>query len=319
MDAREKVRRFGWVQPDVESGDGRIVIGVSEKDFSEEEWEEFGEIVGAIAEFRPYVADFLALESSYRAVRDLETKILSEIDTRALASFFGGVELLKAHSIVDQAISNFLTAASAFRDRAIARAGGTPNCESRIEQMKESFSSCYDSSFAYRLLYNLRNYGQHHAAPIDSIPIAGKRNQATEMIASVRFEIRREALLRSKRIQPKVRKELEQNSEAILLIPLATGYMKCHGRIMLGMIDARRDAFSRFAAYAKAVYLRKKLPKNATPVIWEGPKIENVWPDLRTDMHGFSFDEFALLTKLMIRLRAGLDLGECTDGSCPPK
>lgn len=304
----KSVKRFGWIKPDPNSTDGRLTLGARDRNLSDEEWAEFNEIVGAVAEFRPFVVDYLALCANFDELFELEESLRTELDTSKIMSFFGGADLVAAHVTTERAISNFLASASAFRDRAAAyllEMYGKDSSE--FIRFERACKEGYDSAFAYRLLYNLRNYAQHHASPVSVIPITGKRGDNGRMITAVKVELQRDSLVAAKRMQPRVISELASQPKGIPLIPLVQEYMRLHGNIMLAIIETRWEKFARFSAYMRVILEKSGMPKDATPVVWDGPPIEKVWPDVNTNMHGFSFDEFALLTRIMQKLRTQRD------------
>ena len=76
-----KARRFGWFMPDPEKGDGQINVLVHSRELSDAEWEEFEEIVGVVAEMRPYIIDFLALGKDFDEVEALGRTLSSAWET----------------------------------------------------------------------------------------------------------------------------------------------------------------------------------------------------------------------------------------------
>jgi hypothetical protein len=79
-----------------------------------------------------------------------------------------------------------LAAASAFRDRAGTRLREQYGPDSmHSKQLKAAIRSAYDASLAYRLLYNLRNYAQHHDSPLSVIPMHGEQQIAGEISFTV--------------------------------------------------------------------------------------------------------------------------------------
>src|SRR5947209_7782627 len=162
------VRKFGWFIP---KPDGSVDLGVRSPSLSAEHWTEFEQLVAIIAELRPFVIDYLSLEGDYTALASVEEEIAAYLGGMPNTFSFGGLQqtvvLAKAHG----ALSNFLASASAFRDRADTRLRERygPNSP-QAKQLKAAISGAYDASFAYRLLYTLRNYGQHHDSPLSKIP-----------------------------------------------------------------------------------------------------------------------------------------------------
>lgn len=302
---RDTAKRFGWIEPHPEKGEGHINIYVQHRDLPVGAWAEFEEIVGVIAEIRPYLIDFLALERDFEEVNNLEAVLRTELETLVSPFTLSGVTHFQAYVTAQRALSNFLAAASAFRDRArkrlIERYGMS---STEIRRFDLAVTDAYDGSFAYRLLYNLRNFSQHHASPMDILPIQGKRNEAGKMLISVQVELRRDDLLsQGKKIQSRVRRELADQPTNIALGPLANDYMRQHGDIFTSIAGPQAHRLTIFIDYARTIIEKSGMPEGATPLIWDGP-LPKTQENFDTSAHGFSFDEMAFLIKTLRRLRA---------------
>ena len=164
-------KRFGWYVP---QDDGTLDLAFQDGEFSDESWQELRKVVAIIPNLRPIVIDFLALEQDFQALVCIESAIARSIER--LPNPIGVVPaiLTPAYAQAQRHISNFLGAASAFRDRAKARLAEMHGSNSDYsENLKVAISAAYDESRAYRILYNLRNYAQHHASPVSIMPISG--------------------------------------------------------------------------------------------------------------------------------------------------
>jgi hypothetical protein len=165
------------------------------------------------------------------------------------------------------------------------------------KQLKAAIKGAYDASFAYRLLYNLRNYAQHHDSPLSVIPMHGERQTTGEITFMVSLLLKPKEMLRSKEIQKSFRPELSRQSDDIQLVPLVKEYFRLHGAIMKAVIDLRVPRLIELQRYGQVVFTKTGLPPGAVPVIWEGE-------DPRRPLHlcHFSFDEFAFVQRLHNRL-----------------
>jgi hypothetical protein len=294
MTDTETTRRFGWYVP---KPGGKVDIGRHTKPFPKESWAEFQRIVAVTADLRPFVIDYLALENDFAVLDAIEDELATYLDAMPNAFAFTGVGQTAALSKAQGAVSNYLSAASAFRDRAITRLRRRYSDGSlELKMLNAAIQDAYDSSFAYRLLYNLRNYGQHHDTPLSMIPVEGARQASGEMKFRVSLVLNPSELLDSNLVQPSFRrKELAHHVGQIELLPLAREFLQLHGVMMRTIIDAHVGRLVEMQEYGRLIYAKMKLPKGAIPVIWEEERPDSCF-------HLFSFDELAFLNRLHGRL-----------------
>jgi hypothetical protein len=213
----------------------------------------------------------------------------------------GGVQQTLFLAQAQGALTNFLGAASAFRERSFTRLREKYGKESLEYKMFDAIKDdAYKHSFAYRLLYSLRNYAQHHDSPISWIPVEAKGLADRENAEiQVTLSLRAQELLQSNLINATFRKaELVNHTEPIAIIPLAEEYMQWLGAMMKAVIEPQIHRLEELQRYGLVILQRMNLPKGAIPVILEGEM-----PNVR--FYHFSFDELGFLHKLYVRL-AGL-------------
>jgi hypothetical protein len=218
MSSEGPTKRFGWIIPQPAIGVGGMNIHVIDQPLSDAVWTEYDLIVGRFTELRPFIIDYLSLEQAFDVLNGLDQHICDALGSATKHSPIPGEALIRAYSTAQSAVSNFLFAASTFRDRSTIRLAeicreNPEGCELfQTEQRK-----AYDASFAYRLLYNLRNFAQHHDSPLEMIPVQGKRDSSNQMKLSIRIELQRDILLKKgKKIQPRVLKKSPTNPKPSL-------------------------------------------------------------------------------------------------------
>lgn len=285
-------RRFGWIR--MESGGTMEVRLLST--VTEEAWDEFQTLVGAQARLRPYLLDFLALECEYKALTDVHVEFAEGIALSANPAFWPPAEQFLRSVQVQRHVSNFLASASAFRDRMAARLAEDGRSGVR-DEIRQQTRELYDQNFSYRLMYNLRNYAQHHDLPIDVTNLHIANVSGQERTVTVTFAIKADTLLRSSRIQPKVVSELQSLPDPdIPLNPVARTYFLCHVLLMRRWLAAHASSFRNMLEYRSAVQRTLRLPEGAIPMIFEG---EMPNPTFRH----FAFDELDLWADMADRLQ----------------
>lgn len=267
-------RRPGWFKAKPGT---TLDLQIRSQAFDAESWREFRECTRPVEELRPFIIDWLAFSADYDAVLRSEMEIGTEL-TQALALGMISVPLgVEANARAQRSISNFLGAASAFRDRSENRLRRAFDKDSgQLVAWKKEVSRAFDASFAYRCLYQLRNYAQHHELPISFVPISASRSEESVMEARVAMHLYPGFLASSGDINAKVRTELRSLPEdALDLSLLAREYMSCHRRFMALILNFYRPRLEEMAHYAVAFYRTFEIPEDATPVVWEGDDPSN--------------------------------------------
>ena len=252
-------------------------------------------------ELRPFVIDYISLDENFTALERIEGDIATSFEMMPNALGFTGVQQTIALAKAQNALSNFLSSASSLRDRSCTRLReryGKASTEST--GFGEAITAAYDGSFAYRLLYNLRNYGVHHDRLLSLIPMYGARHSSGKVEFTVSLVLCPEEMLRSEKIQNSFRAELGQQPDQIPLLMPITEYFDLHGCLMKFVIDMHLPRLMEFQDFGRALLTKMALPKGAMPMIWEGED-----PRRQGHLHQFGFDELGFLQQLHARLSGG--------------
>jgi hypothetical protein len=291
-------KRFGYFTP---REDGTIDAALIDQLVVPEVYEEFERVVGITSELRPFVIDFLSLKTNFASFFGAPDIIKNDFEKLPNPLKTGGVAQAIVLAKAQGPLSNFLSSASSFRDRASTRLReryGAASLQAR--QLTAAIKDCYDGSLAYRLLYNLRNFEQHHDMPLSVVPIAGQRDEAGAMRFRVQILLDPQLLAQSPLTQERfARDELPNLKHRFDLIALARRYMDLHAGLMKAVVDMHAERLSELQAYARVIFEKFKIPKGAIPVIWEG-ELEN------PTYYQFSFDELGLLIEWHNSLRMPL-------------
>lgn len=206
-------------------------------------------------------------------------------------------------------LSNFLASASAFRDRlsvAISAKFGADSDE--VDAWKAAQEQAYDSSFAYRFLYALRNYAQHHEAPISLIQVKGQRDGG-KMVHEFELSLDRDKLCSNKRLKASLRSELAEMDKTLPLLPLATEYMRAHRKFALDLMLGETERLGALEDFARAVFSKGVFPAGAVPFVLEGGAIgpadraAAAQIPINRNVRSFGFDELMMFKILAGRLK----------------
>lgn len=293
-------RRFGWAKT---SDKEEVDFGVQERELSEEAWDEFNELVSVTATLRPYVIDYLSLVENFHAVNEVE-----ELIATGMASFPSPMTPRSVNFAIkfvhsQRALSNFLFSANAFRDRAkkrLIKLHGKTSKEAATFEF--SVSEAHKKSFSFRIMSELRNFAQHQDIPVNRIPTDGNRREAGGMTYTSRLMLKPSELLGNRKIDPVLRREIENGPDEIEIIGLARSYMKDHIPVMRSIIASYGKKLAELNEYRKFIISRSGMPKGATPFIFENFDIavldRNSQAVTNCTFHDFSFDELDLLAAL---------------------
>lgn len=154
-----------------------------------------------------YVQQSLAnLESAVSQMRDLVPKIKMPAQSASANSWFINIACL---------ILTFCSALHLYQEQTleeVKRAYGSPSTE--LNSASEIFSHAYDTSFAYRLLYRLRNVLVHHSLGSVGFEVSSKEDLSKAGLIihrhTVRAPLKREIFLAAKKgVNATMRREIE--------------------------------------------------------------------------------------------------------------
>lgn len=241
-----------------------------------------------------------------RSLEDVEPTLVRS--ARATQHPFNvGETTIMALAIAQRALSNFLTSASGFREHAlqdlIGRHGATSEA---VKAFRSELSREYDACFAYRLMHSLRNFSQHHDAPISAVPLNMELDKSGNWAdPHLRLVLKPDRLAHSEKVNAKVRAELAGMERPLELLPLAQDYMGCLRRLTRWLFLLETPRLGELELYALQINTRMGMPEGAVPVIWEGGAFDmTVGQPNKQTAHSFSFDELTIIQRLVGRLRS---------------
>ena len=294
---RKVTRYLGYVV----SKDGNVIDGMRYgQPMRDDQFEEFIRVVGITAELRTFVIDFIALEENFRAFdripSDFRTHLEALNNMMTEGALSEAMRLMKAQN----ALSNFLYATSAFRDRCLTRLRESYGEQSsHYTSFEIAIKAAYDEALEYRVLYNLRNFAQHHDIPLSLVPVEANLNVETKKVeASVSIVLAPSHLAKSSLVQKSFRPELSRLTEDINLCAYARVYFRLHARLLKTILDNQASRIDEMSAYREAVTRVLKLPSGAHPVVWEGDVLEHRGTVGNARFIHFSFDELNLILVL---------------------
>lgn len=177
-------------------------------------------------------------------------------------------------------VNAFLGSTSAFIGQAtveVANMFGTGSeFESKWHLRRKALHA---DSEAYRILYELRNFAQHHGLPVSAINIDGAREspEGPMQLSSV-SRLNREKLLATGFKWGKRRVDIQAQALEFDLLPLANEYTQCLRTLLLDIIRERGSDLVQCRDYLEAVRRVLKPPARARMFLFNGCGTPGVSP-----------------------------------------
>ena len=293
------MRRLGWFTP---QPDGNLGITVQAHVLTEKEWAEFEKYAGVVNDMRAFMIDYLALVADYEAFVAVDDEIAADASLAINARFLDTPALVRAQAKAQRSVSNFLSAGSAFRDRAQKRLSGRgARAIPSPAALKARISEIYDASIDYRVTYILRNHAQHHENPISMCPIEGARADDGKIAARMRMGLDPQVLAADKKLPAAKRAELLTLDAQLPMAGIIERTMADFSRIMLFVLEANRQRLIEMAQYAAALFRAFEIPHNAKPVIFNGFD-PTKGPPTTENCYLFGLDELTVCVEMLDRL-----------------
>jgi hypothetical protein len=223
------------------------------------------------AYLQSFVSNFISLRTDFELILEIEQALVSARKDAPSILHSAMVDTLFAQAEAQRRLSNFLSSAAAFRDRAlssISRKYGNPS--EQLSHIKGVISSEYDANLSYRVMYSLRNYAVHEQAPIGLMPVNYRRDGDDHPILNVSVMLNRSDLITSLDVNKRVRNELASlNVETFSVKTLADEYFGAHRKILSAIIEMHLPHLKTEYKYFDAIYKRAGIVDGAAPVVME--------------------------------------------------
>ncbi len=265
---REERRRIGYYTP---KPNGTIDFRVFAKPADATVLAELHAMVKVVFYLQPIA---VALETVLRNRSDLIGFVDAfRAELNAAGTSHIGVETALEGLIVGtQRTTNLLSAATAFL--AIAEASFRDAYGESSQELTDWNTLRRDlhaSSFAYRLLYELRNFAQHRALPVSSLNVFGERtSDELPMVFQPNLRLIRDALLVDGFDWAKLRPELEQQPAHFDLLPLVDEYVAILQGLCLDVFMLERARLAQCVLYVDALKRTLQVPEGSIPAVFVG-------------------------------------------------
>jgi len=282
MPEKADIRRFGYYIPKT---DGTMDIFVHSTVADAETLTELNEIVGVVFKLQPIVFAFDIVERNYAQLLNSFDENLSKLNGLTTANISTSFAM-DALVSVSQKVTNLLSSTSAFlshTDRQLQKVYGKESTEWKM--WDERRKDLHASSFAYRFLYELRNFAQHRDLPFSNLNFTGERSaDDAPMVFKIGALIVRDGLLNDGYDWKKLRVEIQQQPAVFDLLPLIAEYLCCLRQLCLEAVKPQFERLVLCHHYFDAVTRTLKIPAGAIPVVFVGESASKGVPPSRIEI-----------------------------------
>lgn len=278
-----EIRRFGYYVP---KPDGTMDIFVHSIVADSDVLAELNEIVGVVFKLQPIVFAFDIVEKNYSEFVNLIKEYELKLSSLNAANIAPVPIALDAMISVSQKITNFLSSTSAFfahTDKQLQKLHGKDSVERNT--WDENRKDLHAGSFAFRFLYELRNFAVHRDLPFSSLNFSGERCPEDDSMAiKMGALIAREGLLNDGYDWKKLRAQIQQQPATFDLLPLMSEYLVCLRQLCLEAAKPQIGKLILCANYFDVVIKTLNIPAGAVPVIFIGESASKGTPPSRHEV-----------------------------------
>lgn len=269
--------RFGYY---LVNSSGKLDFFIHKKLASREVLDEASRLIEVVFHLQPLAIALRVVEKNHEewaSAINAHVIKLNELSSQNLVPI---PMLLDGVISITQRLTNFLSAASAFL------------AQSRTEQQRrygkgsdqyklwdEFRQRLHASSFAYRFMYELRNFGQHRELPLSSLQVTGERvNETTPLCFKATPAIDRDKILNAGYDWKKLKSEIKTQQTQFGLTPHASEYLNCIRHIFLMAVKLESQNLAGCVGYLTKVREILSAPESASIAVFVGEPAHNAPP-----------------------------------------
>lgn len=267
-DKEREARRIGYY---IARPDDKYDFKVLAKPVSDEVLDELHAIIDVVFFLQPIAIALAAMQRNHGELTQFVARHPDEL-AASQQSFVETVAVLNGMVEASRFAGNFLAATTALLsliEAALRRTYGKDSAQ--LTGWNYERRERHAASFAYRFLYELRNFSQHRALPISSFHVSGGRaNDDEPMTYATSLRLQRDKLLVDGFDWAKLRPELEQQPAEFELLPLVDEYAGIVESLTLDVFMLEGARLANCLRYMEAVTKTLQLPEGAVPALFVG-------------------------------------------------
>lgn len=281
-------RRVGFC---IENAYGTLDIAINPNNFDEVCYQELNDYLKVIFDVKPIVTAFVAVRENFADFMASIDNSLSIMKNYISPSSSAINKSLNCLSLLTRHVSNFLASGS------LLLANSEVQLKKVFGKSSEEINSwnCYrralhSNSFAYRFIYELRNFSQHYG-----LPISGFNFQSNNMAKGIRSNdltiyVCKNDLLKDNYKWKGLREEIEALEERTDIVPLLNEYNELLGKLFQKYIELFAEKLMVCSKYINTFRETFKIPKGIPTMLFINEKGDSKSVPNKTEL--IPFDQF---------------------------
>lgn len=197
-----------------------------------------------VGDLSPILFSFLTVQRNYAEFVEGLREIHTTLGASGVMDLFKDEPVHAAKAIASHRVSNFLSSASAFlKGTENALSQWPQRLDSEVVAWHKTRKRLHKESFAYRFLYELRNFNQHASIPISAVTASAKNVQNPDQFkfsTSVTLKTK-DLLSRNYTWNSKVKEEIVGIEEPIDISPLVSEFHSLVQELYILCLEFRRE------------------------------------------------------------------------------
>ncbi|KAF1080765.1 MAG: hypothetical protein GQF41_3175 [Candidatus Rifleibacterium amylolyticum] len=274
-----------------ENADGTLAIAINQKNFDEVCYQELNDYLKVVFDVKPIVTAFVAARENFADFMASAGNCLSIMKKMNSPSSEAINKSLDCLSLLTRHVSNFLATASLFLANSEVQLGKVfGESSEEINLWNDYRRTLHLNSFAYRFIYELRNFSQHYGLPISGLNFQIDNMAKISRSIDLTIYVCKKDLLTDNFNWKRLKKEIEALEERTDLIPLLSEYNEILGKLFQKYIELFADKLLVCSKYINTFRATFKIPEGVQPVLFINEKGDNQSVPGRTEL--IPFDQF---------------------------
>ncbi len=264
------LRRPGYI---LRQPDGQYDFKIIDKSLDQNCIEEMKDLTKVVFDLQPIVISYNVVCRNYDDLTNTLDILYVELKALVGGNIFESSFQMDGMTQVSQRVINFLASATTFlniTENHLNHRFGKESSQSIGWNSKRK--ELHKETFAYRFLYELRNFSQHASLPFSSIN-AQAENLLEDVPTTFKIAVlmNPDALLKTNYKWPSsIKNEIKDQSDSFDLIPFVGTYYKCLRELCKSAIEVRKIDLNECGKYLMTFEKLFKLPAGAIPVLFVG-------------------------------------------------
>lgn len=259
-------RRVGFC---IENANGTLDFAVNPNNFDDVCYQELNDYLKVVFDVKPIVTAFVATKENFADFMTSSANYLNKMKKINSPSSRVINESLDCLSLLTRHVSNFLATASLFLTNTEVQLGKVFGKSSKEENLWNDYKrNLHLNSFAYRFIYELRNYSQHYGLPISGLNLQIGNMAKISRTIDLSIYVCKKDLLKDNFNWKKVKNEIETLEEQTDIVPLLNEYNDILGKLFHKYIELFAIKLLDCSKYIDIFRATFKIPEGIPPMLF---------------------------------------------------